>query len=230
MSHKNEGAVLLLTQLLEACASGSATASKAPRIPPTLHQGPAKFESQKDKDGSPGATAPVAVASTVNAGTGKQRKAAAKAAAKNVPKDGPGGKVLEQVAALMEAAAAASQLQQFGWKPFGKKTLGRRQVEWWTVFAVEQLGPALHARYGSSISGGGSSDTNSTITTAATTTHQAHVRILPPLELLQLNDHMRNRVWMTGPVETGGCACSFSSSSSSSSLLVFGMFVRVGQV
>jgi hypothetical protein len=126
----------------------------------------------------------------------------------------------------LEAAAPKHQLQQFGWKPFGKKTLGRRQVEWWTVFAIEQLSPSLKDRYGDGGGGGGdarnggwddgvgggrdtststiSTNTSTSTGSTSTSTNATHVRLLAPLELLQLNDHMRNRVWMTGPVETGG--------------------------
>jgi hypothetical protein len=99
-----------LRGVLEACAEGGAAAADAPRIPATGHP---TGEERKSKapgggGGDDGDGGEEKVRPTVKAGTGKQRKAAAKAAAKSVRRDGPGGIVLDQVRVCVWVGACVS--------------------------------------------------------------------------------------------------------------------------
>ena len=112
----------------------------------------------------------------------------------------------------MDALPASEQLQDWGWKPFGKKSVGRGQVERWACFAVDALAPALAAHYkGSDDVGAGSAagpaDGGEGTGAAAGGGSLAPVHsrvVLPPLELMQLNEHMHQRDWFAGPIKTGG--------------------------
>jgi hypothetical protein len=148
---------------------------------------------------------------------------------------------VKAVLALSEHLQPKSKIQQWGWRPLGKKALGRRQVSRWAQFALDSLAPALAARYGppksrdSSSSGDGGGITScagvhgakdggtllvgaqggagspaaeaaapeTAVTSAIGLEHKCRT-VLPPLPLLELNEHCRTRDWIAGPVKTGG--------------------------
>ena len=122
----------------------------------------------------------------------------------------------EALLAAISATVAASadlppgrRLQRWGWKPLGKKALGRRQVSRWVCFAADDLAPALAERYAvpvaatSTTAPEADSPADGGAAAAAAPVLKAWT-VLPPLPLLELNEHVRTRDWLCGSEQAGG--------------------------